>query len=160
MCPETPQWWQTWGLTKDLELARSVLDFIPLLPFSDYSTRTVLNPEAVEEKGSEETAYLKLVLSELDFWALKTSSSFALDILLIWVLAWLSSTSRFLPFSSNKVFSTTRVSTNLVVSLSLTNRSAFSIFTVGKSGFVSHTKHTVKATNMDLFHSWLITCTM
>ena len=24
---------------------------------------------------------------------------------------------------------------------------------VGKSGFVSHTKHTVEATNMDLFHS-------
>ena len=45
MCPETPQWWQTWvvfelldflewGLTKDLELAKSVLDFIPFLPFS------------------------------------------------------------------------------------------------------------------------------
>ena len=31
---------------------------------------------------------------------------------------------------------------------------------VGKSGFVSHTKHTVEATNMDLFHSWLITCDM
>ena len=30
----------------------------------------------------------------------------------------------------------------------------------GKSGFVSHTKHTAEATNMDLFHSWLITCTM
>ena len=25
--------------------------------------------------------------------------------------------------------------------------------TVGKSGFVSHTKHTAKATNMDLLHS-------
>ena len=24
---------------------------------------------------------------------------------------------------------------------------------VGKSGFVSHTKHTAEATNMDLFHS-------
>ena len=24
---------------------------------------------------------------------------------------------------------------------------------VGKSGFVSHTKHKAKATNMDLFHS-------
>ena len=31
---------------------------------------------------------------------------------------------------------------------------------VGKSGFVSHSKHTGEATNMDLFHSWLITCTM
>ena len=30
----------------------------------------------------------------------------------------------------------------------------------GKSGFVSHTKHTVEATNMDLFHLWLITCIM
>ena len=31
---------------------------------------------------------------------------------------------------------------------------------VGKSGFVSHTKHTAKATNMNLFHSWLITRTI
>ena len=31
---------------------------------------------------------------------------------------------------------------------------------VGKSGFVSHTKHTAEATNIDLFHLWLITCTM
>ena len=31
---------------------------------------------------------------------------------------------------------------------------------VGKSGFVSHTKLTAEATFMDLFHSWLITCTM
>ena len=31
--------------------------------------------------------------------------------------------------SSNEVFSTTRVSTNLVVSSSLTNSSAFSVFT-------------------------------
>ena len=31
---------------------------------------------------------------------------------------------------------------------------------VGKSGFVSHTKHTAEATNMDLFYSWLITYTM
>ena len=31
---------------------------------------------------------------------------------------------------------------------------------VGKSGSVSHTKHTAEAINMDLFHSWLITCTM
>ena len=31
---------------------------------------------------------------------------------------------------------------------------------VGKSGFVSHTKHTVEATYMDLFHSWLITSIM
>ena len=30
----------------------------------------------------------------------------------------------------------------------------------GKSGFVSHTKHITEATNMDLFHSWLITCIM
>ena len=61
MCPETPQWWQNWGLTKDLELARSVLDFIPLLPFSDCGTKTVLDPEAVEEEGLEETAYPKLI---------------------------------------------------------------------------------------------------
>ena len=32
--------------------------------------------------------------------------------------------------------------------------------TVGKSGFVSHTKHIAEATNMNLFHSWLITCIM
>ena len=31
---------------------------------------------------------------------------------------------------------------------------------VGKSGFVSHTKYTAEATNMDLFHSWLIICIM
>ena len=31
---------------------------------------------------------------------------------------------------------------------------------VGKSGYVSHTKHTAKATNIDLLHSWLITYTM
>ena len=35
---------------------------------------------------NKETAYLKPVLSELGFWALKTSSNFALDILSIWVL--------------------------------------------------------------------------
>ena len=40
---------------------------LTLLPFSDYGTKTVLNPEAVEEKGSEETAYPKPVLSELGF---------------------------------------------------------------------------------------------
>ena len=34
------------------------------------------------------------------------------------------------------------------------------IESVGKSGFVSHTKHMAEATNMDLFHSWLITCTV
>ena len=62
MCPETPQWWQTWGLTKDLELARLVLDFIPLLHFSDCGTKIVLDPEAVEEEGPEETTYLKPVL--------------------------------------------------------------------------------------------------
>ena len=31
---------------------------------------------------------------------------------------------------------------------------------VGKSDFVSHTKHKAEVTNMDLFHSWLITCIM
>ena len=31
---------------------------------------------------------------------------------------------------------------------------------VGKSGFVSHTKNTMEAMSMDLFHSQLITCTM
>ena len=31
---------------------------------------------------------------------------------------------------------------------------------VGKSGFVSHTKHIAEATNMDLFHSWLVTWIM
>ena len=67
MCPETPQWWQTWGLTKDLELAKLVLDFIPLSPFSDYGTKTVLDPEAMEEKGLEETTYPKPILSELGF---------------------------------------------------------------------------------------------
>ena len=67
MCPETPQWWQTWGLTRDLELDKLVMDLIPLSPFSDYGTKTVLDPEAMEEKGSEETTYPKPVLSELGF---------------------------------------------------------------------------------------------
>ena len=129
MCLETLQWWQTWDLTKNLDLAKSVSDFIPLSHFSDWDTKTVLDPKAVEEEGPEETTYPKPVLLELGFWALKTSSSFALDILSIWVLAWLNSTLRFLTFSSNEVFSTTRVSTNLVVLSSLTNKSAFSIFT-------------------------------
>ena len=98
MCPKTPQWWQTWvvfelldflkwGLTKDLELAKSVLDFIPLSPFSDYGTKIFFDPKAMEEEGLEEIAYPKPVLLELGFWALNTSSSFALDILSIWVLA-------------------------------------------------------------------------
>ena len=67
MCPETPQWWQTWGLTKDLKLAKSVLDFIPLLPFSNWGTKIVLDLEAEEEEGPEEIAYPKPVLSELGF---------------------------------------------------------------------------------------------
>ena len=51
----------------DLELAKSVLDFIPLSPFSDWRTKTVFDLEAVEEEGPEETTYPKLVLSELGF---------------------------------------------------------------------------------------------
>ena len=31
---------------------------------------------------------------------------------------------------------------------------------VGKSGFVSHIKHTAEATIMDLLHSWEITCNL
>ena len=98
MCPKTPQWWQIWvvlelldflewGLTKDLEIDQSIMDFIPLSLFSDWGTKTVFDPEAVEEERPEETAYPKLVLLELGFWALNTWSSFALDILFIWVLA-------------------------------------------------------------------------
>ena len=67
MCSETPQWWQTWGLIKDLELDKSVLNFIPLSPFSDWGTKTVFDLEAVEEEGPEETVYPKPVLSELGF---------------------------------------------------------------------------------------------
>ena len=52
---------------KGFRISQSVLDFIPLLPFSDWSTKTVLDPEAVEEEGLEETAYHKPVLSELGF---------------------------------------------------------------------------------------------
>ena len=54
-------------ITKDLELAKSVLDFIPLSHFSDWGTKIVLDPEAMEEEGLKETAYPKPVLSELDF---------------------------------------------------------------------------------------------
>ena len=43
------------------------MDLIPLSPFSDYGTKTVLNPKAVEKEGSEEIAYPKPVLSELGF---------------------------------------------------------------------------------------------
>ena len=67
MCPETSQWWQTWGLTKDLELAKPVLNFIHLSPFSDCGTKIVFDLEAVEDEGPDETAYPKLVLSELCF---------------------------------------------------------------------------------------------
>ena len=67
MCPETSQWWQTWGLTKDLELAKPVLNFIHLSPFSDWGTKIVFDPGVVEDEGPDETAYPKLVLSELCF---------------------------------------------------------------------------------------------
>ena len=43
------------------------MDFIPLSSFSDWSTKTVFDPEVVEEEGSKETTYPKLVLSELGF---------------------------------------------------------------------------------------------
>ena len=56
-----------WDLTNDLELAKLVLDFIPLSPFSDWDTKTVFDPEAVEEEGLEETAYPKPILSKLGF---------------------------------------------------------------------------------------------
>ena len=72
MCQETLQWWQTWGLTKDLELAKLVLDFIPLLPLSNWGTKTIFDLEAMEEEGLEETTYPKPVLSKLVFWALNT----------------------------------------------------------------------------------------
>ena len=64
MCLETPQWWQTWSLLKDLELDKSISNFIPLSPFSDLGTKTVLDPEAMEKEGLEETAYPKPVLSD------------------------------------------------------------------------------------------------
>ena len=43
------------------------MDFIPLTHFSDCGTKTVLDPEVVEDEGLEETAYPKPVLSKLDF---------------------------------------------------------------------------------------------
>ena len=78
MCPETPQRWQTWavlglldflewGLTKDLELDKSVIDFIPLSLFLDWVTKTIFDPKAMEEEGLEESTYLKLALSKLGF---------------------------------------------------------------------------------------------
>ena len=54
ICPETPQWWQTWGLTNDLELDKLVMDFIHLSPFLYCGKKKVLDLEAVEEKGLEE----------------------------------------------------------------------------------------------------------
>ena len=67
MCPKIPQWWQKWCLTKDLELAISILDFIHLSFFSDWGTKTILDPEAVEEEGPKETVYPKPFLSKLGF---------------------------------------------------------------------------------------------
>ena len=34
------------------------------------------------------------------------------------------------------------------------------VYTVKKTSFSSHTKHTAKTTNTDLFHSWEITCNL
>ena len=51
----------------DLELDKSVMDFIPLSHFSNWSTKTVFDPKVVEEERSKETAYPKPVLSKLDF---------------------------------------------------------------------------------------------
>ena len=31
---------------------------------------------------------------------------------------------------------------------------------VGKTGFASHTNHTMETTNMELLHSWEITCNL
>ena len=86
MYTKTLQWWQTWvvfelldllewGLIKDLELAKLVLDFIPLSSFSNYGTKIAFDPEALEEEGLEETAYPKPILSKLGFWAFNVSSS-------------------------------------------------------------------------------------
>ena len=41
--------------------------FHTLSPFSDWSTKKVFDLVAVEEEGQEETAYPKLILSELGF---------------------------------------------------------------------------------------------
>ena len=85
MCLETPQWWQTWGLTWDLELDKSVLDSYLYHLFQIGAQ--ILDLEVMEEEGLEEIAYPKPVLLELGFWELKTSLSFALDILSMWILA-------------------------------------------------------------------------
>ena len=52
---------------KEFRISQLVLAFIPLLPFSEWSTETVLDPEAMKEEGLEETAHPKPVLSELGF---------------------------------------------------------------------------------------------
>ena len=54
-----------WGLTKDLELDISVMDFLPISTFSNLGTKIVFDPEAVEEEEPEESTYPKLVLLEL-----------------------------------------------------------------------------------------------
>ena len=44
------------------------MDFIPISAFSNWSTKTIFDPEAMEEEeGSEEIAYHKPVLSDLGF---------------------------------------------------------------------------------------------
>ena len=128
MCPETTMV-TNMRSNKGFRISQISFGFHTFITFLRFEHKDIFNPKDVEDEGLEETAYPKPVLSELGFWALNTSSSFALDILSIWVLTWLSSTSKLLTLSYNEVFSTTRVSTNLVVSSSLTNKSAFSVFT-------------------------------
>ena len=60
MCLETPQWWQTWGLTWDLELDKSVLDSYLYHLFQIGAQ--ILDLEVMEEEGLEETAYPKPVV--------------------------------------------------------------------------------------------------
>ena len=52
---------------KGFRISQINFGFQPLSPFSDCGTKTVLDPEAVEEEWPEETAYPKPVLSELGF---------------------------------------------------------------------------------------------
>ena len=52
---------------KGFRISQISFGFHTLLPFSDYGTKTVLDLEAVEDEGLEETAYPKPILLELGF---------------------------------------------------------------------------------------------
>ena len=68
---------------KGFKIGQISFGFHTFITFLRLGHKKVLDLEAMKKEGLEKIAYPKLDLSELGFWALKTSSSFALDILSI-----------------------------------------------------------------------------